>query len=133
VFRREELPASDVDLDMVILFGGGDGGGIVITEAGIERLPPFDHRLRSRLKAVSALVKADARLAPEGREELRGLADRVARSIVPAVVERAGDAATGENSIVYIEPDGGFVCGTTGKPPLPVPWPPGRGPAQRRE
>jgi hypothetical protein len=119
---------------MVILFGAGEGGGIIITATGIEALPPFEPRLRTRLKAVSALVRADAMLARrDAGEELRGLADRVARSIVPALVEKAGEAATGDNSIVYIDTDGGFVCGTTGKPPLPVPWPPFGPPAHRRE
>jgi hypothetical protein len=115
---------------MVILFGTGDGGGIAITATGIARLPQFDARLLTRCRAVSALMKAESTSRPDAHQELRELADRVARSIVPAVVEQVGDAATGENSIVYIDLDGGFVCGTTGKPPLPVP---GLPPGHRRE
>jgi hypothetical protein len=119
---------------MVILFGTGEGGGIAITPTGIVKLPRFDARLLNRCKAVSALIKADATLARrDAGEELRELADKVARAIVPVVVEQAGDAATGENSIVYIDPDGGFVCGTTGKPPQAVPWPTVGPPVQRRE
>lgn len=29
-----------------------------------------------------------------------------------------------DRAIIFQDPDGGFTCGSTGKPPLPVPWPP---------
>src|SRR5262249_50490889 len=30
----------------------------------------------------------------------------------------------GEHALIYQDEDGGFACGSTGKPPLPIPWPP---------
>lgn len=35
----------------------------------------------------------------------------------------------GENSLIYQDDDGGFTCGSTGKPPIPIPWPPLQSPS----
>src|SRR4029078_2310639 len=45
---------------MMILFGGGDGGGIVIDAKGIHRIPPYDPGVLLQLKAASALVSVNA-------------------------------------------------------------------------
>ena len=39
-------------------------------------------------------------------------------------LEGAVDATNEESGLIYQDDDGGFTCGSTGKPPIPFPWPP---------
>jgi hypothetical protein len=107
----------------VILFGGGDGGGIRITPNGIEPIPPFDPALRLQLRALNALLRA-GRLMPEKESsrllgavigQLTGAALTQLEAIVGQIDADAG--------LVFQDTDGGFTCGSTGKPPIPFPWP----------
>src|ERR1700710_2090277 len=45
-------------------------------------------------------------------------------------VEGLVGPSTGDDSLVYVTEDDVFICGSTGAPPRPIPWPPigGRGP-----
>jgi hypothetical protein len=43
----------------VILFGGGDAGGIIISDKGVRGIPPFDPGVLLQLRGVSALVPVD--------------------------------------------------------------------------
>jgi len=105
----------------VILFGGGDGGGLVITPNGIRRIPPFDPLLRGQLAALSKLTRASAFLP--NADIRRQLAPVTAKLtfLVLAQVESLVGTIDSANGLVYDDPDGGFVCGSTGKPPIPVP------------
>lgn len=42
----------------VILFGGGDGGGLIIGPNGVRPIPPFDPVLLKQIKAISQLTQA---------------------------------------------------------------------------
>lgn len=107
----------------VILFAGGDGGGIRITPNGIEPIPPFDPALRLQLRALNALVRA-ASIMPvkESTRRLGGPVGKLTSAILAQLEAVVGeiDADTG---LVFQDADGGFTCGSTGKPPIPFPWP----------
>lgn len=109
---------------MVILFGGGDGGGLIITAEGVRPIPPFDPLLRRQLRAVANLVNS----LPVGRDqpgaqELGQLANKLA-NIAVGHIERIVGELDADNGLVYLDDDGGFTCGSTGRPPVPIPWPP---------
>jgi hypothetical protein len=107
----------------VILFGGGDGGGLIITADGVRPIPPFDPFVRAQIKAVSYLVAgADA---PGGdAAELEGYAARIANITVQHVEAIVG-SLDAEASLIVMSDDGdGFTCGTTGRPPIPLARPP---------
>lgn len=110
----------------VILFGGGDGGGLIITADGVRPLPPFDPYVRAQIKAVSQLVVAiqggEARESDRG--ELTTLATRLANLAVQQLEAIVGTLDEEASLIVMSDDDGGFVCGTTGKTPTPLPRPP---------
>jgi hypothetical protein len=99
----------------VILFGGGDAGGIRITDHGIERIPPFDPEIVRQFKAVNALVRV--RSTELGRQ-VEELAARMTDHLVANVQKTAG-AGTG-SSIVFMDVEDGFVCGN-GLRPVPFP------------
>lgn len=107
----------------VILFGGGDGGGIRITPNGIEPIPPFDPALRLQLRALNALVRA-ASIMPV-RESTRHLGGPVGKltSAILAQLEAVVGEIDADTGLVFQDADGGFTCGSTGKPPVPFPWP----------
>lgn len=108
----------------VILFGGGDGGGLLIGASGVRPIPPFDPKLRLQLRSLSALLKVTAALPAEAvRSDLESLTTKLSTTVVDQVEAVIGELDE-EQAITYQDDDGGFTCGSTGKPPLPIPWPP---------
>ena len=109
----------------VILFGGGDGGGLILTDSGVKPIPPFGPDVLMTLKAAAALVTAVDAASSKDQRKL----SRLATSLVAAAVEQVEDVVgplSGESAIVFQDDDGGFTCGSTGKPPRPLPWPPSK-------
>ena len=105
----------------MILFGGGDGGGIVIDANGIHRIPPYTPDVLLQLKAVSALVGVNALHNPRLTQEATALAEQLTTTVIPQITKTAGATNLGDNSIAFVDDDGGFVCGSTGKRPIPIP------------
>lgn len=112
----------------VILFGGGDGGGLIIGPKGVRPIPPFDPSIRLQLRGLSALLNGITRMPQKPQREMGRLVNRVSNLIVEQVEAVVGKLE-GENSLIYQDDDGGFTCGSTGKPPIPIPWPPLQSPS----
>jgi hypothetical protein len=111
----------------MILFGGGDGGGFYIGPDGkIHRIPPWTPDVMSELKAVNALSTASQRLgnAPLGKE-MFSLAERVSSTVIPQIAKSVHGGLAADQSVAFIDADDGFVCGSTGRHPLPFPIPHG--------
>lgn len=112
----------------IILFGGGDGGGLIIGPNGVRPIPPFDPSLRLQLRGLSALLNGVKRMPEKPSHEMGKLLNKISNLLVEhleAVVGRL----EGENALIYQDDDGGFTCGSTGKPPIPIPWPPLQSPS----
>jgi len=107
----------------VILFGGGDAGGLIIGPNGVRPIPPFDPALRLQLRGLSALLNGATRTAGKPPREMGRLINRIS-NLVFEHVEAVVGPLEGEHSLIYQDDDGGFSCGSTGKPPIPIPWPP---------
>jgi hypothetical protein len=107
----------------VILFGGGDGGGIHITPKGIKPIPPFDPALRYQLRALNSLARA-GRLMPEKESArlLGGVITKLSGAVLTQIEILVGEIDA-DNGLIYQDEDGGFTCGSTGQPPIPFPWP----------
>ena len=106
----------------VILFGGGDGGGLVITKDGVKPLPPFEPFVLAQIKAVAHLATA-AGAPGVARGELTDVATRLAGIAFERIEEVAGPLDREAGLIVAMEDGDGFVCGSTGLPPVPIPRP----------
>lgn len=106
----------------VILFGGGDGGGLIITAGGVRPIPPFDPGIRLQLRGISALLNGVQKIPDETAREMTTWLNRVSNLIVEQV-EAAVGPLDEDNSLIYQDEDGGFSCGSTGRPPIPFPWP----------
>jgi hypothetical protein len=79
----------------VILFGGGDGGGIIIGPDGVRPIPPWDPALRRQLRSISALLQAAQGLPDaEVRGELGELVNRLTNLSVTQVEAVAPDRST---------------------------------------
>ena len=104
----------------VILFGGGDGGGIIIGPDGIKPIPPWTPRVQRQLRAVSALAHV-AKDKPAGVAVNPFLTKLTASALKPV----SKTVGAGEHSVVFLDDDGGgFTCGTPPKKP-PIPFPRG--------
>ena len=107
---------------MLILFGGGDGGGFYVGADGrIHRIPPWTPDVQAQLKAVSALVALDGVHESGIAKEATALAERLSTKVIPQITKTVGTPQLGDTSIAFVDGDEGFVCGSTGKHPIPVP------------
>jgi hypothetical protein len=109
---------------IVILFGGGDGGGIIITSRGIKRIPPWDPTFLDRVYALNHLLQAgrlDTEIGELVGRKAGALAEEVSRGVVEQVGAVDSDIGGSDGAFAFFDVDGGFVCGSTGKPPIPIP------------
>ena len=65
----------------MILFGGGDGGGIIIDANGIHRIPPYDPGVLLQLKTASALVGVSALHDAALTREATAMAERLTTTV----------------------------------------------------
>ncbi|HWR40080.1 MAG TPA: hypothetical protein VN611_11320 [Patescibacteria group bacterium] len=105
----------------VILFGGGDGGGFIITPNGVRPIPPFDPGVLKSIKAAAAMVQAATLTKPQRIQEKM---IKQSNALCNLAMEQIEDVIGPFDMLVYQDDDGGFTCGSTGKPPVPFPWPP---------
>jgi hypothetical protein len=107
---------------MLILFGGGDGGGIYVGADGkVHRIPPWTPDVQVQLKAVSALVALEGVHEAGVVKEAATLAERLSTRVIPQITRNVGTPQLGDTSVAFVDGDDGFVCGSTGKHPIPVP------------
>lgn len=107
----------------LILFGGGDAGGLLIGPKGVRPLPPIDPAVRSQLRGLSALLNGNVAAEAKQAKEMASLINKISNLLITQVQGSVGPLDA-ENSLIYQDEGGGFYCGSTGKPPIPFPWPP---------
>lgn len=106
---------------MLVLFGGGDGGGFYVGADGkIHRIPPWNPEITAQLKAVSALAGVSTLHDAALTKEVGTLAERLSTKVIPQVTKTVG-TQIGDTSIAFVDAEGGFICGSTGKHPIPIP------------
>ncbi len=108
----------------VILFGGGDAGGLIITKHGVRPIPPFAPEVRFALKAAASMVNAVSATQSESTGKKIAKVATSLCNLSVELVEQVVGPLDENRAIVYQDEDGGFTCGSTGKPPIPIPWPP---------
>lgn len=107
---------------MLILFGGGDGGGIYVGADGkVHRIPPWTPDIQVQLKAVSALVALENAHETTLTREATALAERLSTKVIPQITKTVDTPQIGDAAVAFLDIDDGFVCGSTGKHPVPVP------------
>jgi hypothetical protein len=108
---------------MILIFGSGDGGGLWIHPNGtIERLPPFGPAEYGLFKSVGKLAAAsDGINDPITRDQVITASTAIARQVGAMLIAQYGEAASGDSSIIFLDRDNGFICGSTGQPPIPIP------------
>lgn len=110
-------------MSRVILFEGGKGGGLLLDANSVRTVPRFAPEILANLAAVSDLLRAAEN--PVSDDTGRDLAALVTKAANIAVqrIEAVTGALDPNDSLVYIDEDDGFVCGSTGAPPRPIKWP----------
>lgn len=112
----------------VILFGGGDGGGFIITAGGLKPIPPLTPKVQQLLRSVAALSGALPALRDAGlADAAEGLMNR-ALAVAGKRVEGLTGALEPGSTVSFLGGsshsfEDGFVCGTPWKRPWPVPGP----------
>jgi hypothetical protein len=108
----------------VILIGGGESGSLLITENGVRPIQPFDLAIRQTLKSANSMVNAVAAAQADSvRTKLAESATNLCNLAVQQVEEVVGPLDA-DHSLIFQDEQGGFTCGATGKPPIPLAWPP---------
>ena len=111
-------------MSTVILFGGGDGGGLFIGANGVRPIPPFDPSVLLTLQATARVVTAAAKAKHETLKRKLGKEANLLSNLSVELVESVVGPLDSGRAIVFQDDDGGFTCGSNGKPPVPIPWPP---------
>jgi hypothetical protein len=107
----------------VLLYGGGDGGGLIIAPRGVTRIPPFDPAILRQLEATSRFVHAAHGVRNKRQQkELIQIATKASNLVVEQLESVVGPL-DGDAKVIFDDDDGGFVCGSTGKLPIPIPKP----------
>lgn len=102
------------------LFIYGDRGAVLITSAGSRRLPPFSISIQKQLKSLNELVHAAHYEIGNKKQNIQQQVNRLSNQVVGALEDIVGPLDP-EAGVVYDDVDGGFTCGSTGKPPIPIP------------
>jgi hypothetical protein len=108
----------------LVAFDGGANGAMLITGTAVLPLPPLKRDLLHALKATAKLVSS---LATSSDRAMQGKLSKMAIGSANLAIEMAEGqfgALNPDRAIIFQDDDGGFTCGSTGKPPIPFPWPP---------
>ncbi len=103
---------------------GGRDGALLISDRGVRPLRPLPEGVLALLRSVNELCRA------VGGTPEKSTREKLSRSLVTIAnlavgrVEGVVGPLDGDAALVFQDDDGGFTCGSTGKPPLPFPWPP---------
>jgi hypothetical protein len=112
------------EMKRIVVPNGGHTGTMIETENGVRSVQPFEPEVLHLLKAVANLVRA-ASTATNAKES-RSLArhSTTIANLAIQQIEKALGPLDDEACVLYYDEDGGFTCGSTGKVPIPFPWPP---------
>jgi len=108
----------------IVIPDGGHTGALIVTEYGVRSIAPLDPATLQLLKAAASLVMASTTAAEDKDRRAIARHSTTIANLAVQEIERAVGPLEGESSILYYDEDGGFSCGSTGKPPIPFPWPP---------
>jgi hypothetical protein len=101
----------------------GNGIGIVIGTKGIHIIGPCDPLLLAKFETIAAIQAAHRGLSPEIQREAGALSTKLARNAVADAQKLVDEPLDAEGGVVFYDADDGFTCGSTGKPPIPLPHP----------
>lgn len=108
----------------VIIFKGGRDGALLSSPDGVRPIPAFPAAIRGNLVAAASMVRAATAVREEEiAKKLAAQATKLSNLAVEQVEQVVGPLAR-DRALIYQDDDGGFTCGSTGKPPIPIPWPP---------
>lgn len=103
----------------VILFGGNDAGGVILTEHGIKPIPPWNPFFVEQLRALSALVSAKASAGPRRpAKSIDSVIDTLSRAVNDAATAEFG--SLGNGGILFADGEDGVYCGPTGPVHVPI-------------
>jgi len=108
----------------IVIPEGGRTGALIVTEFGVRSIPPLDPATLHLLKAAASLVMASTTATDDKDRRSIARHSTTIANLAVQEIEQALGPLEGESSILYYDEDGGFSCGSTGKPPIPFPWPP---------
>jgi hypothetical protein len=108
----------------LVLFDGGDNGGILLSGRGVRPIPAFDPALRLTLESVAMLMTSVS--ATQDRDFAKKLGRKATElcNLAIAQLEQLLGPLDRDRGLVYQCEHGGFTCGAAGRPPLAFSWPP---------
>ena len=104
----------------------GNGVGIVISTTGIKIIPPCDPELLAVFRGIAAIQGAKRALPADVQREAEALSAKLGSVAFNASQKLAGERLDAEGGAVFYDAEDGFTCGSTGKPPIPLPHPAAR-------
>ena len=96
----------------------------MITENGVRPIPPFDPEILYLIRSAASMVNASALARDESIKREAAVQAIELCNLAVGHVEQVVGPLDANQALVYQDPGGGFTCGSTGKPPVHIPWPP---------
>jgi hypothetical protein len=100
----------------------GNGMGIEISKDGIKIIGPCDPELIAAMRAIRETQSLPAGL----RRESAAFRTRLGSFVFEGIDKAVGGGLDAGSGVVFQDDGDGFICGSTGKPPIPLPGPHGR-------
>lgn len=102
---------------MIILFGGGDGGGFNIHDGHVDPIPPFGPEVLQHLRTIDQSLRSSTFGTPGVAEESKVFAGSIAKRVAGLVIVHGAPA----KEFVFLDADGGFICGNGGQHVITLP------------
>ena len=100
--------------EVVILFGGGDGGGVRITDKGLAPIPIWNPELRTLARGIGALSRVSG---ADGRGAAQE-AEKISADLITTLREQL--KLSGTAPVGFISDVDDWFCGN-GRKPWPIP------------
>jgi subtilisin family serine protease len=113
LLQRLNLPVAE-PAGKVILFGGGDAGGIRIGPHGVTPIPPFDPGVRLHLRAIAMLLRVQEQTADVAARQQLAASLNTLTSLAVGQIEEVVGAIDATDGIIFQDDHGGFTCGADG-------------------
>ena len=102
------------------LIFSASGPFLLIEDSRTRRIPALDLATRKLADALNRLVAVTTVTSKAEAKALSETAASMAKQLVDRIEDAVGPL-DGSGGVVYTDPDGGFTCGSPGKPPIPLP------------
>src|SRR5690349_11385938 len=109
---------------LIIMGQAAQAGAMIMTSTGVRPIPLFAANIMSTLESCAAMMKAITETTDQRVRSKMARTTITLSNLAVSQLEQVVGPLDADNSVIYLSDDGGFSCGSSGKPPIQIVWPP---------